>query len=347
MTQQPYTYDSLSPNRRIFVDIAHKVIPDLQGSITRDEIQAIVDSSNGKLTYPQWLTANPAFRVNRGVYYIPSPTHNEYISNTIVEETDEEIWERIKNSYESMELLIEAVAANNTNSLVISGSPGIGKSFTVNKILKKINGGDYGFVKHSGYLKGTHLFRMLWENRNPGQVVVIDDCDKIFKDEDSLNLLKAALEIKPVRRLGWGSEKEFVDQDGEVIPRYFDYQGSIIFLTNKDITKMVESGDANSEHMAAIESRSLVLDLGIRTRREYLIKIKQTVQEGMLRDKGFLEQEENEILEFFIENQDNFREFSLRMIEKIASLYECHPKQWKKLVPAVCFKTSKHKRVSV
>lgn len=339
MSNFPYSYDSLSPNRRIFVDLAYKVIPDLNGSITRDQIQAIVDAAGGKITYPQWLTANPAFRVNRGVYFLPTPVHVEYVPPVpIKEETDEEIWYRIQDNYQSMEMLIEAVAANTTNSLVISGAPGIGKSFTVQKVLNRINNGEYGYQHHSGYLRSSHLFRLLWENKNPGQVVVIDDCDGIFREETSLNLLKAALEMKPVRRLGWGSEKEFIDQDGEVIPRYFDYMGSIIFLTNKNITEMIDSGDKNSEHMAALESRSLVLDLGIKTQREYIIKIKQTVNEGMLRNKGFLEHEEEEILNFFIENKDRFRELSLRMIEKISVIYESNPQNWKKLVAAVCFK---------
>jgi hypothetical protein len=158
-----------------------------------------------------------------------------------------------------------------------------------------------------------------------------------MSEEMPLNMLKAALELKPVRRIGWGSEKEFEDQDGEVIPRYFDYSGSIIFLTNLNIHEIIASGNKLAPHLSALESRSLVLDLGIKTKREYMIKINQTIKSGMLKEKGFTEDEVEEIMEFLTENTNKLRELSLRMVEKVAALFRANPKSWKKLVRAVCF----------
>lgn len=322
-------YANLSPSRKLFIDCAYKHFPDLNGKITREQILIICDRDN--LNTPQWLTI-PTNKIARGVYGIPTPTNTQYIPPT--EETDEEVFERIENTYKSMACLVESVASNTVNSLVISGSPGIGKSYTVENTLRSLKGNM--FAVHKGYIRASHLFRLLWENKNPGDVVVLDDTDAIFGDETALNILKAALELKPIRRIGWGSEKTFEDQDGEEIPRYFDFQGAVIFLTNLDFHNMISSGSKYSPHLSAIESRSLVLDLGIKTRREYLIKIKQTLNEGMLSNKGFNKDEENEIMDFVVENVDSFRELSLRMIEKIAALYEANPSNWKNLVRAVC-----------
>jgi len=69
-----------------------------------------------------------------------------------------------------------------------------------------------------------------------------------------------------------------------------------------------------------------------------MIKITQTVQEGMLRDKGFSKSQESEIMEFITDNMDRFRELSLRMVEKVAALYHANPSNWKKLVKAVCMR---------
>jgi hypothetical protein len=168
--------------------------------------------------------------------------------------------------------------------------------------------------------------------------IVIDDCDAIFSDETALNILKAALELKPVRRIGWGSEKEFLDEDGETIPRYFDYEGSIIFLTNLPIRELIASGNKNAPHLSALESRSLVLDMKIKTRREYLIKIKQTVNAGMLRDKGFSKAEETQIMDYIEQHKESFTELSLRMVEKVSALFKANPSNWEKLVRAVCMK---------
>lgn len=268
----------------------------------------------------------------RGVYNFPVKS-----TFPVKIESEEEISLRIRDTYEAMNELVEAVAANTVNSLVIAGGAGLGKSYGVNKALQKVNGGDFGYVFHRGYLRATHLFRLLWENRFPGQVVVLDDCD-VWHDETALNLLKAALELKPVRRIGWGSEKEFTDEDGDVIPRYFDFEGSVIFLTNLSVRDLINSGSKQAPHLSAIESRSLVLDLKIKTKQEYMIKIKQTLEGGMLREMGINQAQEKEILGFMEDNLDKLIEVSLRMIEKIASLYKAKPDTWQKICKTVCLK---------
>ena len=325
------TYDSLTFARKVFVDAAFSTFPNLDGTISRDQVNQVCQEHN--LPFPAWLT-HPTLRAGRAQFFIPIPTSVE----PKMVETDEQISSRIQDTYESMKTLIEAVAANTVNSLVLSGAPGIGKSYTVEKTLQEVNSGDFGFSIHKGYIRASHLFRLLWENRNPGDVVVLDDTDAIFGDETALNILKAALELKPTRRIGWGSEKIFEDQDGEEIPRYFNFEGSVIFLTNLAIHDLINSNSKYAPHLSALESRSLVLDLGIRSKKEYMIKIAQTVQEGMLRDKGFSKSQESEIMEFITENMDRFRELSLRMVEKVAALYNANPTEWKKLVKAVCMR---------
>lgn len=328
-----FRYETLTATRRQFIDAVIKHFPDIRDTITRDQIREVMVKEN--LNHPQWLTL-PENKLGKNLFGMPSTSTTQSIP--VIEESDDEIHVRIADRYESMETLISAVASNTVNSLVIAGAPGLGKSYTVNKVLNEVNSGDFGYTFHRGYLRATHLFRLLWENRHQGQTIVLDDTDSIFGDETALNILKSALELKPSRRIGWGSEKEFLDEDGEVIPRYFDYEGSVIFLTNLAFHDLIASNNKYSPHLSALESRSLVLDLGIKTKKEYIIKIRQTVNSGMLRDKGFTSSEESLIMEFVESNVDNLRELSLRMVEKIASLFKLNKNNWEKLAKTVCCK---------
>lgn len=325
-------------NLHNFLTIAKTIFPDLGETITTKQVKQIVDQSG--IPWPTAIT-NPMNRIGRGSYslinlqnmasgaidmdYTPPP----------VEDADT-IRQRIHDTFDSLNILVNAVSSNAVNSLVISGGAGIGKSHTVNEILTN-SLGEENYVFHRGYLKATHLFRMLWENRNAGQVIVLDDVD-LWKDEQTLNLLKAALELKATRKIGWGTEKEFLDSDGEIIPRYFEYEGSVVFLTNENVYDLIDAQNKNAPHLKAIESRSLVLDMRVRTKAEYLEVIKIKMHDGLLESKGFSEDEQEEIMDFIEHNIDKMRDMSLRMVEKVASLFRIEPDQWQTLVRGVMFK---------
>jgi hypothetical protein len=62
------------------------------------------------------------------------------------------------------------------------------------------------------------------------------------------------------------------------------------------------------------------------------------IDEGLLSSKGFADEEQTEIMEFIETNIDRLRDMSLRIVEKIASLYRIHPDDWQTLVRGVCFR---------
>lgn len=326
-----FSYNTLTSSRKAFIDAAMNHFPELGDVITSKQI--VEAHTQAGLPYPQWLSV-PGNKAGKAMYHFPRPTGS---APAAPQETDQEITARLRETYESMNELVKAVASNTVNSLVIAGGAGLGKSYTVNKTLKDHYGSEHGFVFHRGYLRATHLFRLLYENRHKGMTVVLDDCD-IWNDETALNILKAALELKETRRIGWGSEKIFLDEDGEEIPRYFDFEGCVIFLTNLNVRDMINSGSKMAPHLAAIESRSLVLDMKVKTRKEYLIIIKMKLEEGLLSSKGFTAVQEFQIMNFVEANIDRFSELSLRMIEKLGQLLKASPNKWESLAKNVCFR---------
>ena len=306
-------------------------------TITRKEINAIVEEH--RCSYPIHIS-NPTNSVSRGVFKfsVDRAGFTAVPAEPVVVETDEEIEVRIAETYETLRMLIKAVSENRVNSLIVAGGAGLGKSFETQRMLTEINGGDeLNYVFHRGYLKATHLFRMLYENRLPGQTIVLDDVD-VWGDETAVKILKAALELKKTRRIGWGSEKVMEDSDGEAIPRYFDFEGNIIFLTNLNFTAMATGADKKAVHLSALDSRSLVLDLKINTKREYLIKIKQTIKDGLLADKGLTIEEEIDIMKFMEENVERLKDLSLRSAEKMAVLCKIDPVNWTKIAKTVMLK---------
>lgn len=301
------------------------------GTITRRQAQDIQRDFGVK--WPGHII-NMQNSVSRGVFKfsVDMTVESGIPLSPVIEETDEELETRIEETYETMDTLIRAIAKNAVNSLIVSGAPGLGKSHETNAVLREVNSGEYGYVFHRGYLKATGIFRLLWENRMPGQTIVIDDCDAIFRDEVALNILKAALELKESRTVSWGSEREFIDQDGDVIPRYFQYMGNIIFLTNLNFSEMASGNGKDAPHLAALESRSLVLDLKIKSKREVMAKIKLTVKKGkMLQRMGLSVESEDKILDFVNSNKDRFKDLNLRSVEKLAILYKLDSSTWEKM----------------
>ena len=163
---------------------------------------------------------------------------------------------------------------------------------------------------------------------------MFDDADSIFSEETSLNLLKAACDSSEKRRLMWLSART-LEVDGEELPSAFDFEGTVIFITNIDFDSQIDKSSKLAPHFEAMISRSHYIDLGIKTKRDYLIRIKQ-VAPTMLRSMpdSMIE----EIISFIEENQDKMRELSLRMVKKLADLISVDSKNWKLLASTTCMR---------
>lgn len=254
----------------------------------------------------------------------------------ISKETDEQIDARIAERFEILDILTEACMVGNSRSLIVSGPPGLGKSFTVEKTLAEYDPNGVNHIIIKGYVRATGLIKMLYRFREAGQTIVFDDADTIFFDDTSLNLLKAVCDTTENRRVSWLSEGKLVDEEtGEAIPTTFDFEGTVIFISNLDFDAMIEKGHRIAPHLSALISRSHYIDTGLKTRRDYLIRIRQVIRNGML--SNLSDNEREDVLRFIEENSDRLRELSLRMAIKIGNLRKSNSK-WEKLARVTCCK---------
>lgn len=255
----------------------------------------------------------------------------------LVVETDAEIEARIAERFQVLEDMVNLALEGEARAVIGSGPGGLGKSYTTEELL---NAWDPEGVKHvviKGYVRPTGLYKMLWEYRSKGCVIVFDDADSIFNDDVSLNMLKAVCDTSDRRRVSYLAETNMTDDAGDLMPRSFEFEGSIIFLSNIDFDAWIERGHKLAPHLEAMMSRAHYVDLSMRTRRDYVLRIKQVVKKGLLSRMGLSTVESDEVIDFIERNQDRLRKISLREAQKIAT-YRKRGGNWQATARVVCCK---------
>ncbi len=259
--------------------------------------------------------------------------------NVLPFETDVEIETRQAERFEILQTLTDSCLKGDTRSLIVSGPAGLGKSFTVERELANWDptSADHTIIK--GFVKATGLFKLLWQHRLKHQVLVFDDADSIFFDDTTLAMLKAVCDTTETRSVSYLADYDMIDEkSAEIIPKTFVFEGTIIFISNMDFDKEIERGHKLAPHLAAMVSRSHYIDLAMKTRRDYLIRIKMVVRQGMLKDRGLTDIQQFDVMEFIDDENANLRELSLRMAIKIADLRKNNESNWKKIARVTCCK---------
>ncbi len=195
--------------------------------------------------------------------------------------------------FDDIEKLTKVVAMGLQNGLIVAGMAGIGKTFHVEKQMQELLGTNEGPNAKWRHRKGEKLspfglYMDLFANRDD-MTIVYDDSDSVWKDPDSVNILKSAMDTYKKRTLGWTSKsttnveiltdeeraeyyeklytamKEKPEDVGTKIklPNKFDFTSRIIFISNLKPEKID----------SAIRSRSLFMDIYL-TREDVVYRIK-------------------------------------------------------------------------
>jgi len=260
----------------------------------------------------------------------------------VTNETDDEIKARLRERFNILDDMTRAVKKGTVRAMIVSGPPGVGKSFGVAAVLGKhdtmanIAGNEklkkYEVVK--GAMSALGLYSKLYQFSDPKNILVFDDCDSVLLDDLSLNILKAALDSGKKRMIHWNTDSHMLRREG--VPDSFEFKGGAIFITNIKFENV--KSKKLRDHLEALESRCHYLDLTIDTEREKVLRIKQIVEDGMLEKYEFQHNEVEEILNFIDENKKKLRELSLRMVLKIADLRKGFPDRWQGIASMTCMR---------
>lgn len=245
----------------------------------------------------------------------------------------QEVLERFQQKFEAIQKMTDCVRTGDIRSLIISGPPGIGKTHGVRQVLERmhliqtVSGLPAAHEIIQGSSSPVGLYQKLYRHSDPNHVIVFDDCDDIYADETSLNVLKSALDTTPVRTICWNKNSPVLAREG--IPNRFDFFAGLILLTNIDF--MGVKSPRLKAHLNALISRSHYIDLNVNSREDLLYLIENVVENGMLQNHGINESQQEEIMQYFASRTNQFRELSLRTVLKIASLYQTNEKHWQVL----------------
>jgi hypothetical protein len=215
--------------------------------------------------------------------------------------------------FEAIEELTDMVIHGISPSILVSGLSGIGKSFIVRKRLEhhgKVEGDDYHIIK--GKISPMGLYRFLYEHQTA--TIVFDDADSVFDTETSENILKSASDSYDIRRINWISERLPEDLENQ-----FDFQGQIIFISNKDASGL----------NPAVLSRTLAINLQMS---------RQEITEHMENIIDVLEPQTHkpiklEVLEFLDTVKEDLDNYNIRTFIKACRIRvnsEITGKDWKK-----------------
>jgi hypothetical protein len=258
-------------------------------------------------------------------------------------ETDEEIMKRLGDRFEILEDMTRAVKKGDVRAMIVTGPPGVGKSFGVERVLSKHDvfadvAQDSKLKKYEvvkGAMSALGLYRKLYEYSDKKSILVFDDCDSVLLDDLSLNILKAALDSSKKRMIHWNTDARSLKENG--VPNSFEFKGGAIFISNIKFDHV--KSKKLRDHLEALESRCHYLDLTIDTTREKLLRIKQVVTEHGILDSYALEDNEKlEVVEFINANAERMRELSLRMVLKVADIRVSMPTKWQSVVEVTCMR---------
>ena len=202
--------------------------------------EVMMVGANGRVTRVAAATA--------GVAVASNPNAGKMSFMSVVDSRNPE------EMFGNLERLTKMVGRGIQPSLVITGMAGVGKTHLVKETLKVMGLREsHEFVHFKGRATAAGLFITLYQNSD--KVVILDDCDSVFKDDDAVNILKAALDSYDTRKISYISSKQLKDEFGDPIPAHFEFTGRIIFISNISQSRLDE----------AIRSRSFVADISMNT----------------------------------------------------------------------------------
>lgn len=232
--------------------------------------------------------------------------------------------------FEDLQDLTSMVVAKASPSLLVTGMAGIGKTYTIEEVVHKA-----GLQKDVDWwgLAGSVSTYGMYQTfvKHPDGLIIFDDCDSVFKDQDSRNILKAALDSKPNRRISWVNKVTFdpngmtqmeieqIMEDEKRLPSYVDFTGQVIFISNLHMSKIEP----------AIRSRSYTIDITLSA--EDVLKRLRSILDEISPETDM--ETKMILLEYLEENHEELTsEVNMRTYVKALGIVKSGVDRWQHLV---------------
>jgi len=178
-----------------------------------------------------------------------------------------------EESLDALQSGVKLLMANATNGLFLAGRGGVGKTVNVEDVLAAAGKTDgEGYFKVAGSASPAGLYRVLFDHKT--EILLFDDADSALQDVEGRNLIKAAADTSKRRKISWmKGGRGYVDPEdydeegeGEALPRFFDFTGKIIFISNLSLNKLDPDG--------ALRTRAYVINIDPTNEEMYSFMLK-------------------------------------------------------------------------
>lgn len=203
--------------------------------------------------------------------------------------------------------LVKMVINKQAVSAIISGSGGLGKSYTVLNQLEVAGleeDEDYVIIK--GFSTARGLYNKLYDHSD--KLLIFDDCDSVLTDKVAANLLKGALDSYDKRIITWNAQAV----PGAERLNQFEFTGRIIFISNLSQSSLPQ----------ALVSRSATVDVTMTP--EEKIERMETVLPYLSQQTPMEVKEE--CLELLKEYKDYAKDLNFRTLLKVIAIREASSK---------------------
>jgi len=219
----------------------------------------------------------------------------------------------IIKTYSELAFFVNMFKNKNCDLIVIESRGGLGKSKLIESVMS-----EESYLRILSHITPMQMFILGFKYRN--LPIVIDDCDGLLSNEETVSLLKMFCETAETKEIAWLTTHNLLNQLN--IPQRYETKSKVCILTNdfKEITKKI----------SALKDRGWHLEFKPND-DEILNKIKEIMP---LTNNKLSYEEKSEIFNL-IKTYSKFCDFSLRTFIKGIQLYEeCRNKDinWKSIL---------------
>lgn len=263
----------------------------------------------------------------------------------------------IENFDEDIDVFDITVQSDNHLFLTANGiwHHNTGKTQTVETALENAGLKDgAGYFKITGSASPIGIYTALYKYRD--KIVLFDDCDGALDSQDGRNIIKAATDTKPQRKLVWGkkssgmydpddesspkakdpkkpssdmfgTEEDEEDQIDDRIPRHFIFTGRIIFISNLQINKLDPDG--------ALRTRAFLIAINP-TPEEIFQRMEEILDSVKLEGGLTMSHEDRVNVLNVVKSSRKKDDASLRTLVRALNLAASQAPNWARLVKLYC-----------
>ncbi len=262
-------------------------------------------------------------------------TKEIYLKTRQEEEVEQKSPDRVPfaDTLEHLEGLVTGIVKGAFNALFVAGKGGTGKTQTVEATLEAhgLRDGD-GYFKNTGSASAAGVYTLLYHHRN--DIILFDDSDGALADQDARNLIKAATDTKKKRKMVWNKKSSFIfdpdqedpeayEDDLSMAPKFFDFSGRIIFISNLPLNKLDPDG--------ALRTRAFVINVDP-TDEELFDHMEKILHDIRLEDGLTLSKEQRQGVLTVVKKSKRKGDVSLRKLVRALNLAASGAPNWEKLV---------------